>query len=662
MSAFNATFSARLDARQNQPCWVVGDATVASIGGNWSYYHGVIPSGAPGSSNWKPYLKRLSTGRTEVNPRDGKLTVPTMTLEILATADHFLQKVVATEQGATPSSIGKPIALFMGYRDIAFSSWVRLFVGNIRDLTLSADGTYWQVSVVPFIGKCYGEVMTKATGNDRLLNGDLDSWDSGGAPNDWTRTIAVGGTVNEDGTPSNQRDTAGNGSAAKFAFDGSGNTLELKQIVTGGQFLAATYYTFEIWAKAGAVGLPFKIGVQNNTTTNWLTVSGTTVYNNGGTWGGGPAYLACTPGNGVYARTLIKFKTEAGGPHTLTFYLRGSDAALANATIYIDDVSVTTKVVVQGHPLDIVSAMIGALGTTQGGTGQVCTWLGGEPTAIGLSTSYNSVIHNQYAGYQVKAERDDWYPGQVIEATFLEPVKALSWIEDEILRLWGFVFTNVFYEVCFKGYHPAQPPSAPETYDQAITLAVPRWSRRIDLMTNRIVIRGDYDSKSNEYKAEFYRVEDTGSIAAEGPLELLISSRILRTELNGVALAAAMGGRLWQKLFRCPEQIVASLPMSKVDTIVGDEIQITDPNLPNLITGARGKTSELFQVWGVDADFFEGKVEALMIRSSYSKPGFIAPNGTPDFTSASAVQKQLAFVSTTGTYLMSDGSNGYVVE
>lgn len=657
MGAFNANFQAQLDARQNEPCFCFALATASGMDGAWAYYSGVVPSGATGAANWKPYLReRISVGGQTLDPKVGTISVGSLAVEILSTSDHFLLHAVATEIAGGGNVLRPTVGLWMGYRSLAFADWVRVWVGKLRDVRLDADGTFWKVICNSLLDELRNDCMTAANADELLVNEGLDSWAASGAPNNWGRTVAGTSTVTEENDETLTR--LGDGSAAKFTFDGSGNSAELK--ASRLNFTASTYYSFEFWARGDALALPFQIGVKNATTGNWLTAAAGTTPTATGTWGAGPAYLTATPGNGVYARTLVRFKTEATASPTLEFYARGSNAALASHVVYVDDASVSAKVIGRGNPLNLAVNLIGVPATVDAEF--PVAWLAGDPSGVGLSVTMSAASTDQVAGYTIKTERDTFYAAQTVETTFTEPAPAIGLLEDDFVRMWGYLYQDLKAQIAFRGWHASIPPSSPDTWDDDVLTATPGWTRRTDLRLNRITVKGDWDAAGNEYLTTLATTEDAAAIAADGLAEMMIESRWMRTEHDGANLAAAVAGRLRQRTFRAPEELRCKTLFNRIDVGVGEEVQITNANLPNLTTGARGKVTELYEVIGVDADYAEAEASATLLRSYYTRPAFIAPNGTPVYASATAAQKQLSFISDDADQKMADDTAGYVVQ
>jgi hypothetical protein len=267
---------------------------------------------------------------------------------------------------------------------------------------------------------------------------------------------------------------------------------------------------------------------------------------------------------------------------------------------------------------------------------------------------------SQVAGYTFQTDRDAFYTGQVVEARFDEPTPAMSILEEDFTRLWGYLYSNLKAEVAFRGWHPPVPPTTPVSWTNDVLTSVPDWTRRQDLRLNRIVISGDWDKQSGDY-VELARVEDTAAIDADGLAEMVVESKWLRTEHDGVTLAEARASRLALRTFRAPEELRCDTLFSQIDMGVGEEVQITQAQLPNLATGARGKVTELYEIVSVDANYPEAESQATLLRSYYNRPAFIAPNGQPNYTSATEAQRQFAYICNSSG-LMSNGDKGYVVQ
>lgn len=636
----------------------------------WAYYSGFGPPVATrpsesGSSEkqWYPYLKKFKPSRSSNNPLTGKLTQSDISFEILTTNDHALQQMVGTEDpsgdGASGLNLYQDIAVWFGYPGLNFNLWGRIFTGKITDIKLSGDGTVWVVTATSGLTKARGNAMTNADKTDLLEGGNMDSWDEQSpGPHDWTATKDVSTTIKESTRPANQRVPTGGGSSTRFNFDSSGNLGKLEQAVT---ITTSTVYTLEIWVKGDSPALPFEVAFENTDTNNWLSVAETspgaaTVTS---TWST-ETWLACVPGDGVFTRRLYRFKTESSGTN-LTVYIRGTGSGMSNALVHVDDVSLTKRVIVSGNPVDlalvILSDPTGDGAYTFGPDSLV--WLAGEPDGAGLGVSNNPATAEDILGETFEDQRDRYTADATIDVTFDEPVQALSYLEQQFLKLWGFFYIGPLAMICFQAYHAPEPLTTPVSLGASEITKVKGWRRRFDLLTNSVRIFGDYTPGADDEFTQLALKQDTAGIAADGLKELEIKSKWLQTSAGGVLVAVDTVNRIFNKFNRAQEEVKLELQISQLDLNGIDTVLLTDANLPDLVSRSRGITDAPFEPLSVGPDIIGGKVPVTLLRSFYDHPGFIAPNASPNWLSADAEDKQYAFISDNADQEMSDGEPGY---
>lgn len=637
----------------------------------WAYYSGFGPPVATrpddvnGAQQWHPYLAKFKPSRSSNNPLTGKLTQSDITVEILTTNDHALQQMVGTEDpsgdGASGLNLYQDIAVWFGYPGLNWTSWERIFTGKITDIKLSGDGTVWKVTATSGLTKARGNAMKNADKTDLLEGGNMDSWDADNSPpnpHDWTLTRAGSTTVKESTKPSNQRVRRSGGSSARFFFDSGGSLGQVHQRVT---ITTSTVYTLEVWVKGEIPDLPFEVAFENTDTNNWLSVPETSpgAATVASTWST-ETWLACVPGNGSFTRRLYRFKTESSGTN-LNVRIRGSGSGMAFSKVYVDDVSLTKRIIVSGNPVDLALMMLsdptGDGAYTFGPDSLV--WLAGEPDGAGLSVSNNPATAEDILGETFEDQRDRYTADATIDVVFDEPVQALSYIEQQFLRLWGFLYIGPQSMICFQAYHAPEPTTTPVSLGEAQISKVKGWRRRFNLLTNSVRIFGDYTPGADEEYTQLAIKEDTAGIAADGLRELEIKSKWLQTSAGGVLVAVDAANRIFNKFSRAQEEVKLELQISQLDLSGIDTVLLTDDNLPDLVTRSKGITDAPFEVVSVGPDVIGGKVAVTLLRSFYDRPGFIAPNAAPDYLSADDEDKQYAYISDNADQEMSNGDPGY---
>lgn len=680
--AFSASIQAELDKPEKHLSIVVKHqlTPIQSSATEWAYYSGFGPpvAGRPADTGavkqWFPYLDTFKPSRSMNNPFTGKLTQSDIKFTLLTTNDHVLQQMVGTEDpsgdGASGLNIFQDIAVFFGYPGLVWASWERIFTGRITDIKLIKDGNLWEVTAASALVKAQGDAMTKADSTDLLEGGDMDSWDAQSpGPHDWTATKVSSTTIKESTRPTNQRVQDSEGSSARFNFDSGGNLGRLVQAAT---VVPEEIYTLEIWAKGDAADIPMEVSFENTTTTNWLSVPETSpgAATVSSTWSASETWLPMVPGNGIFARRLYRFKLESSGT-TLNVGIRGTGAGappagVASAVVYVDDVSLTKRVIVSGNPVDLAAAILTdpAVGGSYTFAPDSLVWLAGEPDGAGLGVSISETAPDDIFADTFEEQRDKYVGDDTIDVTFDEPVQALSYLEAQFLRLWGFLYVGPKAMISFQAYHAPEPVTTPVSLGAAQIVKVKSWQRRFDMLTNSVRIWGDFAPQSKKEKfTQLALVQDTAArISADGLKELEIKSKWLQTHGGGVAVASDAANRLFLKFQRAIEQVTLELMPSQLDLNSSDTVKLTDDRIPDLVTRSHGITDATFEPVSVGPDILKARVPVTLIGSYYNRPGFIAPNTSPDYLSATAADRLYAFISDNADGKMSNGDDGYKVQ
>lgn len=308
--------------------------------------------------------------------------------------------------------------------------------------------------------------------------------------------------------------------------------------------------------------------------------------------------------------------------------------------------SILTGTFDTGHatfPLDYVS--------TAGGSSSA-------PTGLGISTS----LINET---QLVAQRDTWHAIDVGEVVFVEPENARKHLADELFRVfqcWPAISGAGLLGLRF--HVPALPASAAPVLDTNHVVAIEGWERLFGDHLNKFKIEGDYDHVDDEYDTALYDTEtseDTADqTATKETIEYHAQSRWLKSAYSGAAIAAELAGRMRIRYLKTPGQMDALAEFTKRNLEEGDVVAVTYPDVPDLLTGARGIAGRLMTIVSIRPDCDRGLMRFRLLDTGYKRYGVISPSGTGVYTSASDQEKDsFAWISDDVTHEMSNGDPGY---
>lgn len=376
---------------------------------------------------------------------------------------------------------------------------------------------------------------------------------------------------------------------------------------------------------------------------------------------------------GLYTGSKIKFTSgkNSGSEYTVASYsapigtIRKFTLTPA-ATFPIgnnDEFTVYNYVRLVGNPINIwIRCLLGSFALS----GSVQTdWplvsaSGVSPTGLSFTSSDLDVA-------QIQAERDLWVRDAVFDVTFTEDAQARSFFQDQIFKpLQGYPAQSTDGKFRIRMARPAPPASATSTIDDSDMLGEPRWSRLTDDIVNRVTVYGDRDAAADrEVLLVDAETWDTRYVRTAIPQarQQEIKTWGLSTSQDGASIAGAMAGRILGRYGTGgPENVQIRGGPALMFYEGGERVFLTHPRLPNLSSGVRGKTAEIFEV-------LEVKVEAKTLRVTMTlqsffpayRPAFIAPDSaSANYSAATALEKKCAYLYDSGS-TFSDGGQAYVV-
>lgn len=302
---------------------------------------------------------------------------------------------------------------------------------------------------------------------------------------------------------------------------------------------------------------------------------------------------------------------------------------MANAT---DD----TPSTIEGNPINIWYAFV--TGNFASGTFPVTT-SGAAATGLGVSASLIDET-------QLAAERDEWLFGWNLRFEFRKPEKAKKFFEDELFLLKGYPLIRGSGQLSVRLYHPAHPAEPPQSLTEDDIVGIPKAKPLFDDHINVIQIFGDHNPDFDESLGEteftlLFSFEDTADITAtKERKELIIESKGLRTDLDGVRNATFAGNKIRQRFLEPPIEVKVETLFSKRAVELGDVIGMTHSALPDMDTGLRGWTLEQCEAVKVQPDFRRGRMRFTLITTNFGRRyRVIATTGLADYGSQTQAQK-----------------------
>lgn len=295
-----------------------------------------------------------------------------------------------------------------------------------------------------------------------------------------------------------------------------------------------------------------------------------------------------------------------------------------------------TPSIIEGNPINIWYALV--TGDFADATFPVTT-SGATPTGLDVSDTLIDETH-------LAAERDEWLFGWNMRFEFRRPEKAKKFFEDELFLLKGYPLIRGSGQLSVRLYHPAHPAEPPQDLTEDNIIGIPKAKPLFEDHLNVIEIYGDHnpDFDESESETEFtllFSFEDSSDITAtKERKELIIESKGLRTDLDGVRNATFAGNKIRQRYLEPPIEIEVETLFSKRVLEVGDVVGVTHSALPDMDTGQRGWTLEQCEVVKAVPDFRRGRMRYTLISTNFGRRyRVIAPNSVPDYTSQTQAQK-----------------------
>jgi hypothetical protein len=392
-------------------------------------------------------------------------------------------------------------------------------------------------------------------------------------------------------------------------------------------------------------------------------------------------------------RWLLDLAWRKGGPDDYVPYQEAPDPPLRDA-LRANSVDTFDKNprYLAANPLQIlIVALQNELGIGQA-SADPSTWLIYDPEqdasaydpALGLPPSNPTLIYpNPYVDLDRVAQlahRD--FSGDRMEFKITRPVTGKQWIDDQILKPLG-----LFWIVRPSGALALKTMKSPETtgtaaWTQDTMLGIPRAERLAPI--NVVTFRFNADEDQRETAARQYQNEVTFKYQASidryhgQEFKHQVEANGLRPAYGGMLRAQILANRVFRRRGIGTPQYTIQTLFTQGRLEVGEFVRISHPLVLDYETGLKGISGVLCEIIDKQPDYASGAFTWKLLdgrflglstpyyilkRGSFNAPGsLIAPTSVPEWTSASAAQKEkymFAADATTGEY--SDSTPGHVI-
>lgn len=212
-------------------------------------------------------------------------------------------------------------------------------------------------------------------------------------------------------------------------------------------------------------------------------------------------------------------------------------------------------------------------------------------------------------------------------------------------------------------HYPVAPPpgAAVVTLTDDHVIGTPPWADSSELYMSHVQYELDHDGSTFQTKLPRrasweYLTAQTSEVRLHS-----IQSRGLRTELGGISIADAITDMLLRRHAVPPPRIRMAVFFSQHRIEAGELVACTSGRLPNVDGLGEGATRYLEVLSRrPTADKVELDVIDLTAYSTAARTAVIAPNGQPDYGSASAEEREFAYIADDSTGTFANGDDAYI--
>lgn len=300
--------------------------------------------------------------------------------------------------------------------------------------------------------------------------------------------------------------------------------------------------------------------------------------------------------------------------------------------------------IVRGNPFDILwSVLRGSFADSD----FPITFKRGLPTGLGIAEA-------DIDGDEITKQRDRFYGGgQEWEFEVTRPMKGSTFLETGIYLFLGYPFSRISGKVSFRMYRPWYSDDAAAGLPQITKSDIQSWSinRNFALHINRIVAGLDFDPDSNEAENTVTQESTSDQTATKEVAAIEEDDTGFREALGGRRHAEARLGAIERRFLDSPPQVMIVTDLTKRAIEIGETIELTHPDIPDMKTGVRGLTLKRMEIVEREERFDRDQMVFVLQDANFTRPAFIGPTGAlPDYDSASTAQREdFMFIGPTGT-------------
>lgn len=271
---------------------------------------------------------------------------------------------------------------------------------------------------------------------------------------------------------------------------------------------------------------------------------------------------------------------------------------------------------------------------------------------------------------RIEAYRDGPFQGMEFYFRLNQPVQALDFIKNQILKpLGGYLWVSQG-KLTVNFFYPLTPPSPSITVGEDQWFAIPTAEQT--QMMNTVVFKFDKDDSGSTSSANYLSTNTqqyAPSVKKYGLYgEHDVNADGMRAALQGYLIswlvAYLIFGRYGLKNLMFDQGAPEMRLYPGLLLEPGDLIYVTHPLVPDRKAGVMGITSKQFEMTHKKTNFKAGRVTMSMIDATYLQNfGFreVAPDGEADYTSASTGDKAQFMFQSSAAGKYSNGDAGGVL-
>lgn len=337
------------------------------------------------------------------------------------------------------------------------------------------------------------------------------------------------------------------------------------------------------------------------------------------------------------------------------YYINLDDSAVLGGWFRPDASEVHRVAILEGHPVNILMRIL-LDDFTMSGQNQTdfpLTAVKGsfdEGSGLGIGRDLLDIT-------QIKNERDNFQSGMTARLVIPARIDNGKRYLLEYLQGLGYLYIRRDGTMGFKGLHlPVLSVGSEVAVVDETDTGSWQWKRDASHIINIAIVEGN--NFDDELRVTLATSTDEDAVTDLGRFEKAIRPPWLWSDLNGTNQAVALGGRIVGRYARGPQQFSFQSSLQKLSIEVTDLVVASHPGMPDTFTGGR-LTSASLEVISSTPDIKDRKMKIIAYRYGNARAGLIAPNGTNDYASATATEKNTYAFITDDDGEMPDGSAGY---